>query len=147
MKVSVIVPIYNVEKYLKRCIDSILSQTFTDFELILVDDGSPDKCGEICDVYARGDTRIKVLHLENGGVSNARNKALDVAQGKYITFCDGDDSWKPFLLEKAYNTMEEYGVDCVLYNYEGIQEDGRRIISNHNLGIYQIKEKEKKYNI
>ena len=88
---SVIVPVYNVEKYLSRCIDSILSQTFTDFELILVDDGSPDNCGSICDEYAKKDKRIIVIHQQNRGVSSARNKGLDIARGEYVTFVDSDD--------------------------------------------------------
>ena len=82
--VSVIVPIYNVEKYLKRCIDSILNQTYKNLEIILVDDGSPDKCPEICDEYAKKDDRIIVIHNKNGGVSSARNAGLDIAKGKYF---------------------------------------------------------------
>ena len=92
IKISVIVPVYNVEKYLPRCIDSILNQTFTDFELILVDDGSTDNSGQICDTYAEKDSRVKVVHKKNGGVSKARNVGLDNVLGKYITFCDSDNS-------------------------------------------------------
>lgn len=90
-QISVIVPVYNVEKYLHRCVDSILAQTFTDFELILVDDGSPDNCGAICDEYAAKDSRIRVIHKENGGVSSARNAGIDAAGGEYSTFIDSDD--------------------------------------------------------
>lgn len=90
-KISVIVPIYNAEKYLPRCIDSILAQTFTDFELLLIDDGSTDGSGKICDEYATKDARIRVFHKKNGGVSSARNLGLDEAQGEWITFCDSDD--------------------------------------------------------
>lgn len=90
-KYSVIVPVYKVEAVLPRCIDSILSQTEPDFELILIDDGSPDRSGEICDEYAQKDPRIKVIHQENGGVSRARNAGLDIAQGEYIIFVDSDD--------------------------------------------------------
>lgn len=89
--ISVIVPIYKAEKYIHRCIDSILAQSYTDFELLLIDDGSPDNCGAICDEYAAKDSRIRVFHKENGGVSSARNLGLDNAQGEYITFCDADD--------------------------------------------------------
>lgn len=89
--VSVIVPVYNVERYLPRCIDSILSQSFSDFELILVDDGSPDQCGAICDEYAVNDERIRVIHQENGKISAARNAGLDAAQGEWIAFIDSDD--------------------------------------------------------
>jgi glycosyltransferase involved in cell wall biosynthesis len=89
--ISIIVPVYNVEKYLHRCVDSILAQTFSDFELILIDDGSTDKSGTICDTYAKEDSRIKVIHLNNGGVSNARNTGINLAQGDYLMFCDSDD--------------------------------------------------------
>ena len=85
---SIIVPIYRVEKYLNKCVDSVLCQTFDDFELILVDDGSPDRCGQICDSYANADSRIKVVHKNNGGLSSARNTGLDIATGKYIIFLD-----------------------------------------------------------
>ncbi len=90
-KISVIVPVYNVEKYLRRCIDSILSQTFSDFELLLIDDGSKDKSGDICDEYVAKDVRIKVFHKANAGVSSARNLGLDKAKGEFIFFVDSDD--------------------------------------------------------
>ena len=90
--VSVIVPVYNTEKYMRRCLESILSQTYTDFEVILVDDGSIDKSGEICDEYARQDNRLRVYHKENGGASSARNIGLEKAKGKWITFIDSDDA-------------------------------------------------------
>lgn len=90
-KISVIVPVYNTEQYLPRCIDSILSQTFTDFELLLIDDGSTDSSGTICDEYAQKDSRVRVFHKENGGVSSARNHGLDNAVGEWITFVDSDD--------------------------------------------------------
>lgn len=93
--ISIIVPVYNVEAYLCRCIDSILAQTFTDFELILVDDGSPDNCSSICDEYAKKDSRIVVVHKENGGLSDARNTGLDIAKGEYIGFVDSDDFIHP----------------------------------------------------
>lgn len=89
--ISIIVPVYKTEQFLHRCIDNILAQTFTDFELILVDDGSPDKCGLICDEYAQKDKRIRVIHKDNGGVSSARNCGIDTAVGKYLMFCDSDD--------------------------------------------------------
>ena len=104
---SIIVPIYNVEKYLARCIDSILTQTFTNFELILVDDGSPDRCGEICDEYAEKDFRLKVIHQKNGGVNVARNNGLCVASGEYIMFIDGDDHIKLNTLQVALECMEQ----------------------------------------
>ena len=99
-EISVIVPVYNVENYLVRCADSILAQTYTDFELILVDDGSPDNCGLICDKYGQKDSRVHVIHQENRGVSAARNAGLNLACGTYVTFIDSDDWIKPDYLEK-----------------------------------------------
>ena len=99
-RVSIIVPVYKTEKYIHRCIDSILAQTFTDFELILVDDGSPDNCGAICDEYAAKDSRIKVIHKENGGASSARNAGIDAARGEHLMFCDSDDVASPVWTER-----------------------------------------------
>lgn len=90
---SIIVPVYNVEKYLHECVESVLEQTFSDFELILVDDGSPDSCPQICDQYCKVDSRVRVVHKQNGGLSSARNAGLDVASGEYILFLDSDDYW------------------------------------------------------
>ena len=92
--ISVIVPVYNVEKYLCQCVDSILGQTYRDLEVILVDDGSPDGCPRICDEYARKDGRVKVIHKKNGGLSDARNAGLEMAGGEYVIFVDSDDFWK-----------------------------------------------------
>ena len=105
-KVSVIVPVYNVEKYLARCVDSILNQTFNDFELILVDDGSPDNSGKICDEYAERDSRVKVIHKQNGGVSSARNLGIKTSIGEFITFIDSDDWIEPKMFEQLYNASE-----------------------------------------
>lgn len=105
---SVIVPVYNVEKYLRRCIDSILAQTSTDFELLLIDDGSTDNSGLICDEYVMNDNRIKVFHKENGGVSSARNMGLDNARGEWICFCDADDWVKSGFLS-AFCGMMDHG--------------------------------------
>lgn len=107
--ISIIVPVYNVEKYLKRCIDSILKQTFTDFELILVDDGSIDSSGMLCDKFAVQDKRIRVLHKKNGGASSARNCGLDIAVGKYIAFVDSDDWIEPCMYECLYRILKENG--------------------------------------
>lgn len=90
-KISIIVPVYNVEKYLEKCVRSILAQTFTDFELILVDDGSPDSSGAMCDQFAEQDQRVKVIHKENGGLSDARNAGIELATGEYLGFVDSDD--------------------------------------------------------
>lgn len=115
-KISVIVPVYNVEQYLPRCIDSILAQTFTDFELLLIDDGSTDNSGKICDEYAKKkDTKIRVWHKENGGVSSARNMGLDFAKGEYIQFIDSDDFIEKNMFEIVYNTCEN--ADIVVTDY------------------------------
>lgn len=105
--ISIIVPIYKVEKYLDECINSIIKQTYNNIEIILVDDGSPDDCGNICDKYAKEDNRIKVIHKKNGGLSDARNKGIDVAKGKYITFIDSDDYVEIEYIEKLYNAIKE----------------------------------------
>lgn len=110
-KISIIVPVYKVEPYLGKCIESILAQTFIDFELILVDDGSPDGCGRICDKYAKADARIAVIHKQNGGLSSARNAGLDIANGEYIGFVDSDDYIEPDMYEYLYNKLVEYDVD------------------------------------
>lgn len=123
-QVSVIVPVYKVEKYIRRCIDSILNQTYSDFELILVDDGSPDECAAICDDYAAKDERIRVIHKENGGVSRARNAALNVVTGKYLTFCDSDDYWEQGWLESLYTSIAVSGVDSVTAGYQCVSEKG-----------------------
>ena len=115
-QISVIVPVYNVEKYLSRCIDSILAQTFTDFELILIDDGSPDNCGKICDEYAAKDKRIKVIHKKNGGLSDARNIGIDNSRCEYLTFIDSDDWIATDYLLIMYQNMIEYDVDISAVN-------------------------------
>ncbi len=125
--ISVIVPVYKVEPYLKRCIDSILCQTFTDFELILVDDGSPDRCGEICDEYAKKDSRIYVIHKENGGLSSARNRGIDRAfqssDSKFLSFIDSDDYVHPSFLEYLYKALIENDVKISVCKYEIIHNE------------------------
>ena len=122
MKLSIIVPIYNVEPYLRKCIDSILTQTFTDFECILVDDGSPDNCPAICDEYAKKDSRIRVIHKENGGLSDARNAGLDIAQGEYIGFVDSDDWIHPQMYELVYKCAISTNADIAQCGYSKIKE-------------------------
>ena len=121
--VSIIVPIYKVEKYLPECIHSALSQTFSDFELILVDDGSPDNCGAICEEYARKDARIRVIHKENGGLSDARNAGLDMASGKYVYFLDSDDRISPDLLATVVPYLEQ-GCELVAFVHQCFYYDG-----------------------
>ena len=117
MLFSVIVPIYNVEKYLRRCIDSVLAQSFGDYELILVDDGSPDNCPAICDEYAERDARIKVIHKENGGLVSARQAGIVEAVGDYVFHLDGDDAICPDALESAYEIIREHHPDIVSFSY------------------------------
>lgn len=116
-KISVIVPVYNTEKYLHRCIDSILSQTFEDFELLLIDDGSTDNSGMICDEYANRDSRIKVFHKSNGGLTSARNHGLKYATGVWIAHIDGDDWIAPDMFDKLIEKAEEDNADIVFCDF------------------------------
>lgn len=133
-KVSVIVPVYKVEKYLEQCIDSIIGQTYQNLEIILVDDGSPDNCGRICDEYAATDDRIKVIHQENGGLSAARNAGLDIATGDYIAFVDSDDWILPNAIERMHRAYATSCADLVVCNfglfYEQLFLGERRAESN-----------------
>jgi len=117
-RVSVIMPVYQVEEYLARCIDSVLAQTFSDFELILVNDGTKDRCPAIMQAYAEKDARIRQVHKENGGLSSARNAGLDIAKGEYIAFIDSDDYAAPTWLEDIIRAADETGAEQVLYNYQ-----------------------------
>ena len=123
-RVSVIVPVYQVEQYLAKCLDSILAQTFTDFELILVNDGTRDRCPEIMDEYAVRDARIRLVHKENGGLSSARNAGLDIARGEYIVFVDSDDTVEPTMIADAVQAAEKAHADLVIYNYRLVTEKG-----------------------
>lgn len=113
---SIIVPVYKTEKYLDKCVSSILQQSYTDFELILVDDGSPDNCPQMCDNYQKQDHRVRVLHKSNGGVSSARNLGMTVATGEYIWFVDSDDYIEPFSLQQLYEAQKEQKADMYVFN-------------------------------
>ena len=113
-KLSVIVPVYKTERYLGQCIESILTQTYADIELILIDDGSPDNCGRLCDQYALQDDRIIVIHKNNSGVSAARNQGLDIASGEYLTFVDSDDWIEPDMYEQMMKKANDYDCDVVI---------------------------------
>lgn len=115
--VSIVVPVYKVEQYLHECVDSILGQTYANFELILVDDGSPDHCGAICDAYAEKDPRINVIHKENGGLSDARNAGIDISKGEYITFVDSDDYLHPDYLQDMVSAALKYHAAIVQCNF------------------------------
>ena len=136
--ISIIVPVYKAEKFLHRCVDSILSQTYRNLEIILIDDGSPDRSGEICDEYAVQDNRIRVIHKENGGVSSARNVALDVCTGEYIAFVDSDDYIFPEMYEKMLSTLWEHDVDICICQWQYEYSDGHRVsaMTRVNPGIF-----------
>lgn len=126
-KISIIVPVYKVEPYIHKCIDSILNQTFKEFELILVDDGSPDNCGNICDEYAKKDNRVRVIHKENGGISSARNIGLDVSNGEYIGFVDSDDYIKLDMYERLYNSCKVNNADISIIGTIEVDENGKKL--------------------
>lgn len=132
-EVSIIVPVYQVEKYIRQCVDSILAQTFTDFELILVDDGSTDKSGEICDEYAKVDGRVKVIHQTNGGLSSARNSGMDHAKGKYFMFIDSDDFIAPNMVECLYKSINEQCADIAVCNFMYYFEENKHKCFNTNI--------------
>lgn len=125
-KISVIVPVYNVEKYIRRCLDSIREQSFSDFECILIDDGTRDSSGKICDEYAEKDSRFTVIHKKNGGVSSARNAGLDKARGEYISFIDPDDWIEKETLKTSYECAKEKKVDLVQWNSCIVSENGEK---------------------
>lgn len=117
-QISVIVPVYNVEQYLSRCLDSIINQTYRNFEVILVDDGSPDKCPEICDYYALQDNRIKVIHKENGGLADARNEGIRASSGEFITFIDSDDFVSFRYLEVLLDGITRHNADIIIAKFQ-----------------------------
>jgi len=137
--VSIIIPVYKVEKYLHACVDSILEQTYRDLQVILVDDGSPDRCGAICDDYAAMDSRVLALHKENGGVSSARNLGLQYVQGEYVTFCDSDDMYKPDWISNLVSAIETSGADVALGNFCRVTEDEETLdCSRHETGLTDL---------
>ena len=127
--ISIIIPVYKVEKYIYKCIDSVLNQTYKNLEIILVDDGSPDKCPEICEEYAKKDNRIKIIHKKNGGLSDARNAGLKVATGKYIGFVDSDDYIEKDMYQVLYNNIIKTNSDISIVNLKEVKEN--EIIENN----------------
>jgi len=123
-KISVIVPVYNVEKYVSKCIESIINQTYRNLEIIIVNDGSTDKSGDICDYYAKKDDRIVLIHQENQGLSMARNNAIDIASGDYVGFVDSDDWIASDMYHTLYGNATEYGADISMCNFYNVREDG-----------------------
>lgn len=128
--ISILIPVYKVEDYLSRCIDSVLSQDFQDWEMVLVDDGSPDRCPQICDEYARKDKRIKVVHKQNGGLVSARKAGFERARGEYVIFLDSDDWMLPSALTTCYNHISE-GYDMVRYNPMRVTEKGEQWVEEY----------------
>ena len=122
-KVSIIIPIYNVEKYLDKCVQSVKKQTLQDIEIILVDDESPDNCPQICDDYAKQDSRIKVIHKKNGGLGFARNSGLEVATGEYVTFLDSDDFVELFTYEHLLKLCTQHNLDVIYYKFERFSDE------------------------
>lgn len=140
MKFSVIVPVYNVEKYLSKCLVSILNQTYRDFELILVDDGSTDNSSRICDHYESSDDRIKVIHKKNGGLSSARNEGIKYSSGDYIIFVDSDDYWSSndLLTYVADNTFDKKNRNIVAWGYEKVRDDNYKCNQHIDIQKYNI---------
>ena len=139
MKISVIIPVYNVEKYLKRCLDSVVNQTYKNLEIILIDDGSTDKSGNICDEYAAKDKRIIVIHKENGGLSDARNKGLDICTGDYISFIDSDDWIENGFYEYVVNNVKDN--DLLIFDYYITNGKNSKWIKYKNTEVELSKEK------
>lgn len=147
--VSIITPVYKVVNCLPKCIESVISQTFTEWEMILVDDGSPDKSGEICDEYALRDSRIKVLHKQNGGPSSARNLGIEHAQGKYIWFVDSDDWIEQGALSRIFNVMDNSSADICFFCLNPISNrevqvpfDFKSIVGNNVDGVHYVGKQE-----
>lgn len=142
--VSIVVPVYNVEKYLKECVESILLQSYTNFELILVDDGSTDNSGKICDSY-RNNTKVKVIHKQNAGLGLARNTGIEEAKGKYVTFIDSDDYWFPNALEELMTVMELEKADTCVGGYTRVSNEGEILLEERpQLQVFHTNEEVRK---
>ena len=128
--ISVIVPVYKAEAYLERCVNSIINQTYKNLEIFLVDDGSPDNCGQICDEYAKADSRIRVIHKQNGGQSSARNAALDVMTGDYVGFVDSDDWIEPSMYERLMSLVQEFGAEISVCGVQCDWSNGKTVFYN-----------------
>ena len=135
---SITIPVYNVEKYIHQCLDSVMEQTFKDFEVIILDDGSTDNSGNICDEYAHKDSRVKVIHDKNMGLLMARRRALQYVKGEYVLFLDSDDYWEKDLLENIYNIFSENKIDMVFFRYKAVNAEGKELYQQKKL----LKDKE-----
>ena len=138
-KVSIVIPVYKVEKYINKCLDSLLEQTFKDFEIILVDDGSPDNSGSICEEYAKNYSFIQVIHQENSGAGKARNAGIELAKGKYVTFTDADDWVAPEMLEKAIEVLDN-GFDLVMFGNQAVwfNKKETKVVKTQNWGKSEL---------
>ena len=144
--ISVIVPIYKTEQYLARCVNSILTQTYKNIEIILVDDGSPDNSPKICDEFAEKHTNIRVIHKENGGLSSARNRGIDLAKGEYISFVDSDDFIDPEMLKRLYLSIKKHNADLAMVKYAEMNEHQKPpIVSEVSETVYRKKDIEKMF--
>lgn len=135
-KISVIVPVYKVEEYLEKCIESIINQTYINLEIILVDDGSPDNCGKICDTYAEKDSRIKVIHKKNGGLSDARNAGIEQATGDFYMFIDSDDYIDKTMCEKLYHALNKQKTDVAVCNLKCVDANGNEICEMNDISPF-----------
>lgn len=124
--ISIIVPVYKVEKFLEQCVQSVISQTYSNLEIILVDDGSPDRCPQLCDEWSRKDRRIKVIHKQNGGLSDARNFGIRAARGEYLAFVDSDDWISPYMISKLYEACAQFEAEMSICQFEMVYDDGKR---------------------
>ena len=140
MLISVITPVYNSEKFLRKCISSVISQTYTNFELLLIDDGSLDNSGDICDIYAAEDPRVKAYHKENGGVSSARNYGLNLAKGEYVLFLDSDDYLSRDALALCEQSLQKNNLDILQFSIQGVTSNGettdKTTLMRHTTNIF-----------
>ena len=142
--ISIIVPVYNIEKYLPRCLDSLIGQSFLDIEIIIVDDGSTDGCYYICEEYGRKDPRIVVIHKTNGGLVSARKVGMKAARGEYIAYVDGDDWIEPQMYEQMYQKMIEENVDIVMCGrFEDVADTSKKVFHGVKEGRYKKQELQK----
>lgn len=129
--ISLIIPVYKVEKYLDRCMQSVINQTYKNVEIILVDDGSPDQCGAMCDTYAKKDSRIRVIHKENGGLSDARNAGIEQMLGEFVAFIDSDDDISPYYIENLHRALEEMQADMSVSCFETVLDENKPLATPH----------------
>ena len=143
MKISVIIPVYNTEKYLKECVESVLAQTYHNLEILLINDGATDSSPQICESYAKQDARIKLIHKENGGLSDTRNTGIKQCSGDYVLFLDSDDYWDdPKMVEKLADQMQQYPVDILNFRYKKYMEDTKQFVPCLK-SVEDIKQQEK----